>query len=998
MKKMKSLKIKFQKITGEQLLAETTEGQPIILVCNDWQQQELKNLAPLLSTGRTFNLLNISEKTPGYLEAEYLILEPNFLIDISSLAECFRSYGHHPLNYTLSRLRHPENTKHLLLGNAANFFMDELVYEEEDSPVDYLSVLKKLFQFSPFEITACEDLKHPDTEASFFADCRKHFENIRYAIRKLFPQEGIDREKVLVEPSFISNELGLQGRLDLMLDDFSAFVELKSGKGMENFRENGVYMYSSMNHYIQMILYLAVLQTNLNLQADDIRSYLFYSKYPVLSLEKHSQTALQKAITLRNTIVAIEYNIQKQNRMEYTTQVLSYVRPAVMNTAQLTGNFFENYLKPSIDLFGKTIQRLNDVEKAYFMRIYTFITKELWLSKVGERDYEGSRRAANLWNAPFEEKREAGELVYDLQLQDNQSGTENHFIVLKIPASDEIYLPNFRSGDAVVLYERNNPEDCVNNKQVFRGAIEQMDTEKIRIRLRAKQQSPSVLKKTSRYALEHDYMDSTYTGMFRALMTFAEANQDRKDLLLGRREPDGGYPGDYPPDDIQRAVSKAISARDCFLLVGPPGTGKTSLALKQIVETFLSSKKGHILLLSYTNRAVDEICKALSSISETIHYIRIGNELNCAPEYQERLLDKQLDSCHRRSEVEKIITGCRIFIGTVASVWNKQELFKLKPFDLLVVDEATQLLEPHLLGVLCAKTKEGKNAIERFVLIGDHKQLPAVILQSPEESKVSDPILNRIGLSNLNCSLFERLYRKYKENDTFHAFDSLSFQGRMHPEIAAFPSDHFYDGKLKAVGLPHQTEHIAKGSDKQITIDTLVSDHRLAFIAVTSDCHKMSKANDQEARVAVHIAQALFEHYRRNNKDFTNETLGIITPFRNQIALIRKYLKETNIAALNQVSVDTVERFQGSQNDVIIYSFCIHSPFQLETLPCMMEENGKLIDRKLNVVLTRAKKQLFIVGDPELLCKNELYTRLIEHIKKHGILFSHTATISSFSF
>jgi superfamily I DNA and/or RNA helicase len=253
------------------------------------------------------------------------------------------------------------------------------------------------------------------------------------------------------------------------------------------------------------------------------------------------------------------------------------------------------------------------------------------------------------------------------------------------------------------------------------------------------------------------------------------------------------------------------------------------------------------------------------------------------------------------------------------------------------------------------------------VLIGDHKQLPAVVLQSKEESKVNELILNKIGLTDLSDSLFERLYRKFSKEGQTSAFDILLKQGRMHPEIAAFPSKYFYDNSLECAGLPHQTEEWSQS--------------RLHFHPIKPSQQDFSdKTNSREAEKVVEICRELHRNCLVNNEIFKPENIGVITPFRNQIALIRKQLQETGIEAFSEITVDTVERFQGSQRDTIIYSFCIKTERQLEALPNQMEENGKIIDRKLNVALTRAKKQLHIIGNDNLLNKNPVYKELILHI------------------
>lgn len=91
-------------------------------------------------------------------------------------------------------------------------------------------------------------------------------------------------------------------------------------------------------------------------------------------------------------------------------------------------------------------------------------------------------------------------------------------------------MPNFRQGDAIVLYERNRNEDNVTNKMVFKGNIEFITEEEIGIRLRATQQNSSVLPPDSLYAIEHDTMDTTFRSMYQALSAFASATKERRDL------------------------------------------------------------------------------------------------------------------------------------------------------------------------------------------------------------------------------------------------------------------------------------------------------------------------------------------------------------------------------------------------------------------------------------------------------------------------------------
>ena len=651
-----------------------------------------------------------------------------------------------------------------------------------------------------------------------------------------------------------------------------------------------------------------------------------------------------------------------------------------------------------------------------------------------------------LWLSTLAEKCEAGEIIYDLKIKENHAADEhkagltfsffkkekagetllneatinditgdkaignditgdkaigndilgNGASASKTVRSEaletETSLPNFRQGDAIILYERNRDTDNVTNKMVFKGNIEYLTENEIGIRLRATQQNPSVLPAESLYAIEHDTMDTTFRSMYQGLYIYLSARKERRDLLLSQRPP--RFDESLDPmisrseDDFTRIALKAKAAQDYFLLIGPPGTGKTSCALKKMVETFHADKDAQILLLSYTNRAVDEICKSLASIDPAVDFIRVGSELSCDEAYRGHLIENELSSCNRRSEVYERIRNCRIIVGTVAAISGKPELFRLKHFDVAIIDEATQILEPQLLGILCARGEDGKDAIDKFVLIGDHKQLPAVVQQNTEQSAIYDESLLSIGLTNLKDSLFERLYRNctatvqrilssseqsspleqsYSSFAAHRSYDMLCRQGRMHPKVALFANRAFYGGRLIPVGLPHQIE----------SSDTIC---RLAFYpSVPEKAGASAKINYSEARIVAGLAVRIYEDHQADFDE--SRTLGIITPYRSQIALIKKEIESLGIPALNRILVDTVERFQGSERDVIIYSFCVNYPYQLKFLSNLTEEEGVLIDRKLNVALTRARKQMFITGVSELLERNPLYKSLLKLIE-----------------
>jgi len=357
-------------------------------------------------------------------------------------------------------------------------------------------------------------------------------------------------------------------------------------------------------------------------------------------------------------------------------------------------------------------------------------------------------------------------------------------------------------------------------------------------------------------------------------------------------------------------------------------------------------------------------------------FIRVGSELNCEESYRPYLLENVLEGLNNRREVSVRLERCKVMVGTVSTVSAKQDLFRLKRFDVALIDEATQILEPQLLGILCARTPQGENAVGKFVMIGDHKQLPAVVLQASSQSEVQSADLRTIGLTNLKDSLFERLYRCL---DDEYAFDMLCRQGRMNVEVSEFANQAFYEGKLLPVGLPHQMGSLAVAPGLQGIDMWAYLDKRMAFLPSEAEGPFQSvKRNHSEARLVARLARAIFKQYTVLEEFDATKTLGIITPYRSQIALIRKELESLDIPQLEDITVDTVERFQGSERDVIIYSFCVNRPRQLRFLSNLTEDHGVSIDRKLNVALTRARRQMFLTGVPSLLKKNPIYRSLLE--------------------
>ena len=276
--------------------------------------------------------------------------------------------------------------------------------------------------------------------------------------------------------------------------------------------------------------------------------------------------------------------------------------------------------------------------------------------------------------------------------------------------------------------------------------------------------------------------------------------------------------------------------------------------------------------------------------------------------------------------------------------------------------------------------------IDKFILIGDYKQLPAVVRQNEKDTIIEHLLLNEIGLQDCRNSLFERLIKTERMQKRTDFIGILRKQGRMHPDIAEFPNMMFYrDEKLEPVPCEHQTEtHIDYSLPSEDELDERLKHHRMIFIP-SQTCKRpevSDKVNTEEARIVADIVRRIHRFY--GEKFNPNTTIGVIVPYRNQIAIIRKEIEKWQIPVLNQISIDTVERYQGSQRDVIVYSFTIQYRYQLAFLTAnsLIEDDGQVIDRKLNVAITRARKQMIITGHEETLSYNETFRKFIDFMKK----------------
>ncbi|MFK8104382.1 MAG: DEAD/DEAH box helicase [Saprospiraceae bacterium] len=915
------------------------------------------------------NLIDVEIDEATRYRPKAFVIEPDYLVDVTAVANCFQSFGAVPLLYLLKKFLPFTYSKYLMIGNIANFFLDELM---SNPAASFKEVFPRVFQLNPI-IFATFDNR---TIREIMQSSQKHFINLKKIILKDFSALGINTEHCFLEPSFYAEKYGLQGRLDVFYqnpkpDQSSAIIELKSGKA---FMPN-VYGISPA-HFNQTLLYDLMLKSVFS-QKLHLTNYILYSGLDLNHLRFAPATKAQQyeALQQRNQLVALEQNLIRINDQTEQADIFNKLSPEYFPKA--TG-----FLAKDLAFFQKVYVNMTTLERKYFRAYASFIAREHQLAKTGVQGLDNINGIASLWLNDFEEKQANFDIISHLRIKENLAATSELTITFE-KTEDSNPLAKFRNGDIAVLYPFKDVNATVLSSQIFKCTIIEITEEFVSVRLRSQQFNNSIFEENPFWNLERDLLDSSFNGLYRGLFAFNLFPKHKKDLLLCLRAPAKVAPGtslnvaSELTEEQQGIFQKLLAAKDYFLLWGPPGTGKTSMMLKHFVAHLYDHSSEDILLLAYTNRAVDEICEAIESIRPSMQsaYLRIGSTYSTKEKFRKNLLNQKMESVQNRKGLVTLLGQHRIFVSTVSSISSKQGLLQLKKFNRVIIDEASQILEPILMGLL--------PQFEKFILIGDHKQLPAVVVQDHESSACADAEMHEIGITNLRNSLFERLFKQCQQNNWHWAYAQLSHQGRMHQEVMQFSNDYFYQGTLKilpnniSLSALQQQDLSYQIPEAASVLEKLLCQRRVLFLPSESDEQVSLKTNTYEAEMLSDLILAFQKIYQTNQLDFNANSLGIITPYRAQIAQIQQTLQAKEIA-IDQLTIDTVERYQGGARDIILISLCTNDFRQLDTLISLSEEG---VDRKLNVALTRARKHLIILGNPTILEQNEIYKNLIDLCK-----------------
>ena len=497
--------------------------------------------------------------------------------------------------------------------------------------------------------------------------------------------------------------------------------------------------------------------------------------------------------------------------------------------------------------------------------------------------------------------------------------------------------------------------------------------------------------------------DATYEEMNRAVKEVMTAENTRlsslREVLLGDAEASFGpeEPFDSPRlNEVQnKAMRKALAAKDLMIVHGPPGTGKTTTLVETIAQVVKREKQ--VLVCAPSNAAVDLLCQRLDAAG--LFVVRFGHPARVNEELSSLTIDSRISDHASYSDLKAVRKKSEEFrrmahkykrhFGKAEREQRKllfQEAGRLRDeadqlehyitsdlyekaqviactligsagrmlsgmkFGTVFIDEAAQSLEGAC-WVPIAKA-------QRVILAGDHFQLPPTI-KSMEAAK-----------AGLEVTLFEKAIQRNQ------ADVMLEVQYRMNQKIMQFSGNYFYQGKLKA--HPSVQDHRLSEDEEPLTfIDTAG-----CGFDEQQEKESLSTFNKEEAALLMRHLHSFVESRGLERMQEEGTRLAIISPYKAQVQYLNELLAadELLVSLGRQLRVNTIDSFQGQEKD-IIYISLVRSNGSAEI--------GFLRDiRRMNVAITRARKKLVIIGDSATVGSHPFYSAFLDYVQEIGAYHS----------
>ena len=812
-----------------------------------------------------------------------VVVEPDFLVDVTDI----RAWVQCPRMYYLNKLGGTPLAEPVVKGTIVHEVFDDLL-----RGVDVDDAVDKRIEAAGLDL----GLLGADPDAM-----RETVYQHASAIEGWLQQGTLtERDEWRSEQTLVSERYGLKGRADAVRR--GAPVELKTGK---NTRRD-----PRFQDKVQAACYALVLgehdgpATATNGGAPDTGTLLYTKNAAVERTEESGDLSpakdfsigsglLQFVLRARNEIAAMEHDVsiptgyEADAKCEYCFE---------QDTCMAISGRLDQESKA-----GQVGTAIPEAEREYFDRFYRAIEAE---RREVHREY------AKLWKQTPEERADEDRALIDLEPTEKRKLDDGRW---ELRAMGTGAVSKIRSGDLVLA---SDGDPVGGTAELAR--VERLGTADDSGEIVVTSDEPVELRRLDVYPSELT-TDRLLTALHDAIL---KRSQEWKDPLFGRRDPsfehiDETFVDNNPAQD--EAVRTGVGANDFALVHGPPGTGKTYTLARLVSE--LVDRGNRVLVSAFTNRAVDNALEALEDQGIT-DMVRVGTESGVREDMQEYRLEQagKPDAVAGKLETASIVAATTATCGSRA--------MRTQEFDVAIVDEAGQLTEPGTLAAIALA--------DRFVLVGDHQQLPPVVQAENE----------------LQESLFERLIETHPDGAVL-----LDSQYRMAQRIQAFASREFYDDQLHPATGDVATQRI--DDLPGVSMDDLPGYLRDTVTFVDPGGATDGNTNPKEADTVAEIVDG----YRAAGVDL--DDIGVIAPYRAQVA-------EIDGRVPDEVTVDTVDRFQGSSKEVIVVSFVATG-----SLDSPIFEDY----RRVNVALTRAKKALVLVGDAETLASDDTYERMVEWAK-----------------
>ena len=602
---------------------------------------------------------------------------------------------------------------------------------------------------------------------------------------------------------------------------------------------------------------------------------------------------------------------------------------------------------------------------------------------VAERDAERSEFQRQTETLGIGRKVKRGDCWWPVKVGRSYYNSLNQLVVEIIRTTDTDIEHNFEYGRQVMFFGIDSSDNITYFK--FAGSVSYAQDDRMVVVV-PDANAVAELQGRERVGVQLSFDEYTYQLMLHALDRVSKAKGNRlaelRDLFYnhGKTQKFSFDPISFPwlNPTQEHAVNEVLFAKDVAIVHGPPGTGKTTTLVEAIYETL--RRENQVLVCAQSNMAVDWISERL--MDRGVEVLRIGNptkvndkmlsftyerRFEAHPDYPQlwaiRKAIRELrgakrrgsDSYHqkldrlksRETELElrinnELFNSARVISCTLAG--SASRVLQGMKFATLFIDEAAQALEAAC-WIAIAKAN-------RVIFAGDHCQLPPTV-------KCLEAIKGGLAIT-----LMERIVKSNPQVVTL-----LKVQYRMNDDIMRFSSEWFYGGEVQSA--PEVKYRSILDLDTPMTwVDTAQMDLEAHEELVGETYGRINRA---EAQVTIDTLQQYFERLGRQRVLDERLDVGIISPYRAQVQLLRRMLRKSAFfkPLRHLITVNTVDGFQGQERDIIVISLVRNND---------EGQIGFLRDlRRMNVAITRARMKLFIMGDSTTMTRHPFYRKLYEY-------------------